>query len=143
MNPEVENSDWDGVEKRQTRRRYTLDRRVAERRKKYFWSVVFPIVLGAVLSGLLSWGVYVTHVTYRISAGYEETFVKHLEMEVEKDKILEHKLELMKAEYTGQMRTIRAEMAQSLKEIRDMQMTMYRLLLDHERTEREKDGDNR
>ncbi len=137
MNPEIpEDENWDGVEQREVRRRYTIDRRTRERRKRYWWSVVFPIILGAGLSALISWGVYVTHVTYRISANYEETFLKHINAELEKDAATQHKMELMEADYTSSMASIRSEMAGGLKEIRDMQATMYRFLLNKERQDK-------
>jgi len=125
--------DWDGVEQREVRRRYTFDRRTLERRKRYWWSVIFPILLGTILTGLLSWGVYVTHVTYRISANYEETFVKHIEKEIEKEAQLEHKFELIKADHMRSMEAIRLETSKGLAEIRSMQATMYRLLLENAR----------
>jgi hypothetical protein len=130
----LDEEQWDGVEQRESRRRYTIDRRSSERRKRYWWSVIFPIVLGAVLSALISWGVYVTHITYKISANYEETFVSHIEKELERDAQVEHKLEMMKTDYSNRMNLMRSDMSSGLKEIRDMQASMYRLLLDHERT---------
>ena len=135
MNPEIrpEDEDWDGVEQREVRRRYTIDRRTLEKRKRYWWSVIFPIILGCLLTGIMSWGVYVTHVTYRISANYETTFVKHIGAQIEKDAAINHRLELMKADYTTRMTQMRSDMADGLKEIRNMQGTMYRLLLDSEK----------
>lgn len=130
---EVNEEEWDGVEKREIRRRYIIDRRSVERRKRYIWSVILPICLGAGLSALVSWGVYVTHITYRISANYEETFVKHIESQVEESAAMDHRLEVMKTEYTTGMHTLRQEMTSGLKEIRDMQAAMYRILLENER----------
>lgn len=135
MNPnkKSEAQDWDGVDTREVRRRYLFDRRMRERRKRYWWSIIFPIFLGSVLTALISWGVYVTHVTYRISAGYEETFVKHIENEIQEAAALEHKMEMMKIEYTGRLDSIRSETMKQLSEIRAMQSNMYQLLLDNER----------
>jgi hypothetical protein len=135
MDPDIEtlDEDWNGVEQREARRRYTVDRRLAERRKRYWWSMILPIILGTGLAGLLSWGVYVTHVTYRISANYELSFVKHLERQVEKEFRLDHRLEVMKADFTNRTNLIRSDMTAGLKEIRDMQTTMYKILVQHER----------
>ena len=135
MNPEEMpgDKDWNGVEQREIRRRYTIERRVNERRKRYWWSIIFPILLGSILTALISWGVYVTHITYRISASYEETFVKHIEREIEKDAVLEHKFEMMKAEYTNRMDTISSDTKFELAEIRKMQTAMYQLLLNERR----------
>lgn len=130
---EVNEKQWDGVEQREIRRRYNIDRRSTERRKRYVWSVILPIFLGAGLSALVSWGVYVTHITYRISANYEETFVRHIESQVEESTAMDHRLEVMKAEYTTGMRTLRREMTSGLKEIRDMQAAMYHILLENKR----------
>lgn len=137
MDPDIEvlERDWDGVEQREARRRYTIDRRLAERRRRYWWAIILPIILGAGLTGLtglISWGVYVTHVTYRISANYELAFVKHIELQVEKEARLDHRLELIKADFTNRTNLIRSDMTAGLKEIRDMQGAMYKLLVQNE-----------
>ena len=140
MNPEdmQGEKDWDGVEQREIRRRYLIDRRVTDKRKRYMWSVVFPIILGSILTALISWGVFVTHTTYRISASYEETFVKHIEREIEKDLVLEHRLDMIKADFTNRMDTMSADTKSGFAEIRTMQTAMYQLLLE---TERHRNGD--
>ncbi len=135
MNPEFENEnqqDWDGVEQREVRRRYTLDRRVAERRKRYWWSVVFPILLGTGLTALISWGVYVTHTTYRISANYEKTFVRHIDKVIKREALVEHRMEIMKADYINRIDSLKVDVKASLTEIKDIQTAMYRLLLERQ-----------
>ena len=135
MDPEIISDDekWDGVDQREIRRRYTVDRRKSEKRKRYWWSVIFPILLGGALSALISWGVYVTHVTYRISANYEETFVKYIAQQLEKETALDHRLELMRNDYTNRMNAIRLEMTAGIDRIRSVQDAMYRILLEYKR----------
>lgn len=135
MDPKLEeesHQDWDGVEQRETRRRYTLDRRKSERKKRYWWSVIFPIILGTGITALISWGVYVTHTTYRISANYEKTFVQHIDKETEREAQVEHKLEVIRTDYTNRIDSLKGDMTASLKDIKDMQILMYRLLLNHQ-----------
>jgi len=137
----INGSPWAGLERREVRRRYIPDRRAAERRKRYWWSVVFPIILGACLTAVISWGAYVTHVTYSISANYEKTFVHHIEAQADKNALVEHKLELIKKDYTGGINAIRKDMTTGFSEIRNIQNAMYRLLLVRER-DRSESGEN-
>lgn len=125
----LDGQDWDGVEQRETRRRYIFDRRVAERRKRYWWSVMFPILLGSIMTALISWGVYVTHVTYRISANYEETFVRHIESGIEREAQFEHRVDLIRVDYISRINSLKEDMTRSLREIKDIQTAMYQLLL--------------
>lgn len=124
--------DWDGVEQREVRRRYVVDRRASERRKKYWWAVLFPIIVGVCITALISWGAYVTHVTYTISANYEMSFKQHIQDRVIKDASLEHTIELMRSDYTHKLTGIRQDMDAGLKEIRDTNLKIYNLLLEKE-----------
>lgn len=128
-------NEWDGEERRETRRRYDIDRRLIERRKRYFISIMIPIIIGVTATALISWGAYVTHVTYTISAKYETNFVQHITARAEKDARLEHELELLRTEYTYKLSTLRDEVNDGLKEIRDTNNAIYKLLLQHQSME--------
>jgi predicted PurR-regulated permease PerM len=135
MNSELEEEkleNWDGVEKRETRRRYTLDRRMSERRKRYWWAVIFPVILGVGITALISWGVYVTHTTYRISANYEKTFVQHIEKEIEREALVEHRLEVIRADYTNRIDSLKEDLKTSLQDIKSVQTQIYRILLNRQ-----------
>ena len=124
----INGNDWLGEERRESRRRYTIDRRELERRKKYWSSLIFPVIIGIVATAIVSWGAFVTHVTYGISAKYEESFVKHVNDQLKKDAYNEHRLELIKAEHNAQMSRLREDMNTGFKEIRAFQHDIYNLL---------------
>lgn len=117
------------LERRRIHRRNRADRRLAERRKKYWWSVIFPIIIGVCVTALISWGAYVTHVTYTISANYETSFVRHVNNQVKKDAALELKIEMLRTDYTHKMNSMRADMNSGLKEIREANNRIYNLLI--------------
>ena len=119
-------------ERRRAKRRYKTDRRIIERRKKYWWMIIFPILIGVCATALISWGAYITHVTYTISANYETNFVAHISARAKKDAIIEDKVETLRKDYTQKLGTLRTEMNEGLKEIRDTNLAIYNLLLQHE-----------
>ena len=124
----ISGDDWSGEERREARRRYTLDRRELERRKKYWSSLILPVIIGIVATAIVSWGAFVTHVTYGISAKYEESFVKHVNDQLKKEAYNEHRLELIQAEHNAQMARLREDMNTGFKEIRAFQHDIYNLL---------------
>ena len=119
-------------ERRRAKRRYKTDRRIIERRKKYWWMIIFPILIGVCATALISWGAYITHVTYTISANYETNFVAHIESRAKKDATIEAKVEMMRSDYTQKMGSLREDMNEGMKEIRDTNLAIYNLLLQHE-----------
>jgi hypothetical protein len=124
--------NWDGEEERRTMtRRELADRRAKERRRKYWFNLLVPIGLSIGIGGVISWGVYVTHLTYGISAKYEESFVKHVQDQLQKDAFYDHRLELLQIDYSEKISSLRSDMAEGLREIRDTQKDMYKLLLKH------------
>ena len=127
---------WDGGERRESKRRYTFDRRRAERRKKYFWYFVMPTLMGVLLTAIITWGAYVTHVSFTISANYEANFASHVTEQRITEAAINHKIEVLRAEHNTQMQNIRNDMNQQLKEIRDTNTAIYRLLLQRTQMQR-------
>jgi len=121
--------DWTGDERREYMRRYSGERRVVERRKKYWWSVVLPIILGLLGTGVISWAVYVTHTTYGISAKWEQSFGRHVQDQLQKEASDDHRIELMKIDHNSEMTSLRRDMNEGFKEIRGSQKDIYNLLL--------------
>ena len=97
----IDGKDWEGDERRESKRRDNSDRRILERRKRYWSSLILPILVGVIATAIVSWGAYVTHVTYGISARYEESFVKHVSAELKKDALNEHRLEMIQADHNS------------------------------------------
>jgi len=124
--------DWEGDERRECKRRFNVDRRNMERKKRYFFGILMPIIIGVVLTGIVSWGAYVTHVTYKISANYEETFVKHMGEQNSREVVINHRLDLMTRDYGLKVDTLRSEVTEGLREIREVQSQMYRLLVQYQ-----------
>lgn len=106
-----------------------MDRRTLERRKRYWWSVVFPIVIGIIGTAIISWGAYVTHTTYGISAKYEQTFVTHIRDQLQKDADTNHKLEITKLEYNKELDELRKDMNEGFSEMRRAQTDIYNLII--------------
>ena len=121
--------DWEGAERREAKRRYTLDRRIMERRKRYLFSVVLPTVLGILGAGIVSWGAYVTHSTYSISAKYEETFVDHIDDQAVHDKLQRARIDGIVVDYNTRISELHDDVNDGFKEIRDTQNNIYNLLL--------------
>lgn len=135
-----EDRDWNGDERRAVRRRYTLDRRAKEARKKLWFNILVPAIVGIGLTGALSWGVYVTHTTYTISAVYEQTFAKHLKEQKEKDTAVSKGIKQVADEYrrdikelgdshNEEMSTLRKEVGEGFREIRKIQGDIYNILV--------------
>lgn len=122
--------DWKGEERREAHRRYTVDRRVSERRKKYWFGLLVPTIIGLLGAGIISWGAYVTHVTYNISAKYEETFLRHIEDQQEKESEAVAEVNRMESDQNEKMRVLREDMNAGFRDLRDTQRDIYSLLLD-------------
>jgi hypothetical protein len=120
---------WNGEERREVKRRHAVDRRLQERKKRYLWSIIFPVTIGIIGTAILSWGAYVTHVTYGISASYEETFKGHIQGQLVKEAEIAHKFELNKLEYTDKLTELRRDMNLGFKEMRNTQKNIYNLLI--------------
>jgi hypothetical protein len=130
--------DWRGDERREAKRRDLIDRRGPERRKKYWWSMVLPTLIGIMGAAVISWGAYVTHTTYGISAKYESQFDQHIGRELQVEATNNHKLELMQMEYNDKMLILRKDMLilrkdmnEGFKEMRASQLDIYNLLLEN------------
>jgi hypothetical protein len=117
--------EWQGEERREARRRYTIDRRTFERRKKYWSSLLMPIIVGLIATSIVTWGAYVTHVTYGISAKYEETFVRHVAEQLKKDAEVDRRLNMIRSDYSNQMDRLRDDMNAGFKDLRDFQHDIY------------------
>jgi hypothetical protein len=126
---EKSEEDWEGDERREAKRRYTMDRRTMERRKRYLFTVVLPTVLGVLGAGVVSWGAYVTHSTYSISAKYEETFVDHIDSQVIADRQQNKHISDIVVDYNLRIGELHDDMNDGFKEIRDTQNNIYNLLL--------------
>jgi hypothetical protein len=136
VNPDWQDEDLEAVDdsveredRRKAKRRHLIDRRMIERRRKYWWSVIFPIIVGVCVTALISWGAYVTHVTYRISANYEMSFVRHIEDRAKKDLAFDHKIEMLRSDYTVKLGNLRTDLNKGLTEIRETNLKIYELLL--------------
>ena len=121
--------EWEGEERRESKRRYTVDRRTLEKRKKYLSSVLVPTIIGLLGAGIISWGAYVTHTTYGISAKYEETFITHIKDQDIKDVVNDHKFENMQRDYNTKIIQLHDDMNDGFKEMRSSQKDIYNLLI--------------
>ena len=119
-------------ERRVTKRRDMIDRRVVERRKKYWWGVIFPIIVAVCVSALISWGAYITHVTYTISANYEASFVAHVKDRSTKDKAIDDRFEVLRSDYNTKIEMLHVDLNNGLAEIRKTNLAIYNLLLQHQ-----------
>ena len=126
---ENENEDWEGLERREGKRRYVVDRRLVEKRKKYWWTLALPTIIGIVGAAIISWGAYVTHTTYAISAKYEQTFDRHVGRQLQLEATNDHRFELMQMDYNNKMLGLRQDMNTGFKEMRDSQTDIYNLLI--------------
>ena len=121
--------DWDGEERREAKRRYTIDRRDVERKKKYWINLFLPIVVGVLVTSLMSWGVYITHTIYTISANYEQTFKKHMEdqsAEAVRDDI---RMDAMQVDYNSKISRLHDDMMEGFKELRNSQNLIQKLIV--------------
>ena len=125
----IRDMDWEGNERREAIRRDNNDRRVLERRKRYWVSLLLPILVGTIATAIVAWGAYVTHVTYGISAKYEQSFVKHVNEQLTKDALNENRLERIQAEYNSQMIRLQDDMNTGFKEMRAFQHDIYNLIV--------------
>jgi hypothetical protein len=125
----MEREEWEGEERRQIKRRYTVDRRTLEKRKKYLSSVLIPTFIGLLGAGIISWGAYVTHTTYGISAKYEETFISHIENQNTTDIINDRKFESIQKDYNGKILQLHIDMNDGFKEMRSTQRDIYDFLI--------------
>jgi hypothetical protein len=125
---EEENDGWEGSERREAKRRYITDRRTFERRKKYLSSILIPTIIGLLGAGILSWGAYVTHTTYGISAKYEETFTTHIDNQVVRDTVNDYKFESMQKDYNTKIIQLNDDMNDGFKELRETQQNIYSIL---------------
>lgn len=135
----MENNGWDGGNRRETKRRFDVDRRSSERKKRYWWGVVFPILIGIVGTAILTWGTYITHTTYGISAKYEESFVKHLENQATKSIKDDIRVDSIVLDYNTKILRLHDDMNQGFNELRKSNSTIYNLLLRHEEKRSERD----
>jgi len=136
--------EWKGDERREAKRRYIIDRRTMERRKKYLFSVVLPTLLGIFGAGIVSWGAYVTHATYSISAKYEETFVDYIDDQAIANKAQKNRIDNIVIDYNERISQLHNDMNDGFKDIRDAlrdtQTNIYNLLL-RRRPEQEESSD--
>ena len=133
MENENGDGDWEGSERREGKRRYVIDRRLAEKRKKYWWSLALPTIIGIVGAAIISWGAYVTHTTYGISAKYEQSFDKHVGRQLQLEATNDHRFELMQMDYNSKMAGLREDMNNGFSEMRNSQTDIYNLLINKQR----------
>jgi hypothetical protein len=124
-----ERDDWEGAERREVKRRYAQERRVTERRRKYIFSILLPIFIGLLGTGVISWGAYVTHTTYGISAKYEETFITHIDDQVVRDTVNDYKFESIQKDYNTKIMQLHNDMNDGFKEMRESNKDIYNLLI--------------
>lgn len=125
--------EWEGSERREVKRRYTPDRRELERKKKFWTNLLLPIVIGVAATSIITWGAYVTHVTYDISANYEQTFVKHLENQAAEEVKDDIRMDSIVIDYNAKILELSKNMKEGFDELRDDNRTIYNLLVTHER----------
>jgi hypothetical protein len=136
---------YEGPERREVRRRYTSDRRNWERKKYYLSKMLVPIVASVLFAGLISWGAYVTHTTYTISANYEQTFKKALDGQTKRRTFVDGAFDKMRDDYEVKVFNLREELREGLHETRVALSKIYNLLVTHEqrRVVREDEIDDR
>lgn len=128
-----EESDWNGMERREAKRRYTTDRRDLERKKKFWVNLLLPIVIGVGVTSIITWGAYVTHLTYGISAKYEQTFVAHLESQAAEDVKDDLRMDSIVLDYNSKILKLSENMKEGFDELREDNRIIYNLLVTHER----------
>ena len=79
--------------------------------------------------GVISWGAYVTHTTYGISARYEETFTTHIEDQNRNEKINDYRFENMQRDYNTKIIRLHDDMNDGFKEMRSSNKDIYNLLI--------------
>lgn len=129
-------NEWNGDDRRDSRRRFLTDRRASARRHRFMWSVFFPIVAGIIGTGVVSWGAYVTHVTYSISANYEQSFEKYIEDNNGHIADVHMKVNEMQDDYNQKILELRHDLNASFKEMRDAQNAIYNFLIQHDKNGR-------
>ena len=131
------------TERREVKRRYTYDRRSDEKRKQFWREKLLPILIGLTATSLISWGVYITHLSYTINAKYEEIFLKYVAEQQLKEATADHRREIHDREFNAKLLAIRAELNTGLVEMRNAMQNLYNLLLRRQQTEEEdKDKEN-
>lgn len=135
----MEDQSWEGGNRREVKRRLDVDRRLLDRRKRYWWSVLFPIVIGIIGTAVLAWGAYVTNTTYGISAKYEQTFTSHIRDQLQKEADTNHEIELMKLRQASELQELRRDMKDGFKEVRSTQKDIYNLILNKVNQQEETD----
>jgi hypothetical protein len=115
-------------ERRSNKRRVLYDRRQQEYRRRLMMRIL-PVVIAVFASGLISWGAYVTHLTYNIAATYDTVFSTHIEEQAKKE--IEDNLHfvVIQKEFSEKMLTLRSEMKQGMDEIRNGFRDIYLLLI--------------
>ena len=128
-----EESDWNGMERREAKRRYTTDRRDIERKKKFWVNLLLPIVIGVGVTSIITWGAYVTHLTYGISSKYEQNFVAHLESQAAEDVKDDLRMDSIVIDYNSKILKLSENMKEKFDELREDNRIIYNLLVTHER----------
>lgn len=121
--------EWTGDERRESTRRIPPDRRSTERRKKYFFNIIVPTVIAVVGAGLVSWGAYVTHVTYAISAKFDSSYASHVAIQNEHDQEDKDERMAMRIDYNSKIIKLRETMDAGFKEMRESNRTIYNLIV--------------
>lgn len=124
--------EFDG-ERRSNKRRTLFDRRQQEYHRRLIMRIL-PTLVAVVASAVVSWGVYVTHLTYNINATYDKIFNAHIESQAEKDTETELHFAMVHQEFTAKITDLRTEMNQGLAEIRNSFRDIYMLLVNSRRT---------
>jgi hypothetical protein len=130
--PEDNRASFYTSERREFKRRLVADRREVERKKRFLANVVLPVLIGVLGAGLVSWGAYVTHTTYSISARYEETFTKHLERQAAEAIKADIRIDAIVLDYNSKIVKLHDDMSRGFAELRQHQNTIYDLLVRHE-----------
>ena len=133
--------DWSGQERREVKRRYTTDRRELERKKKFWTNLLLPVVIGIAVTSIITWGAYVTHVTYGISAKYEQSFVTHLESQATEDVKDDLRMDAIVLDYNAKIVKLSEKVEEGFEKIREDSREIYNLLITHERNRVEDDQD--
>jgi len=121
----TEKENWEGDERREKKRRVPPDRRVIERRKRYLFNVMLPTLVAVCGAGLISWGAYVTHITYAISAKFDSEIEHGQEG---KDERME-----MRIDYNSKIIKLQDTMLEGFKELRESNRIIYNLLVSSSR----------
>ena len=115
-------------ERRESQRRRTLDRRADEARRQLWRLRLLPILVTILGGALVSWGAYVTHLSYSINANYEKVFLHYISEQKDKESAAGRRLDVLNHEFNAKLESLRTDVYNSMAEMRSTLRNIYNLL---------------